>query len=97
MVSDIAAARHPLTTEFVVTRENSILFDRVSVCSGPIMNWGGAREQHGKFIVESPYPVPNLRGERLVISGSDGTSRAIIVTEIVDDVVFFRAGDDVDA
>jgi hypothetical protein len=85
-----------LSTHFVITRRGAILFDHAAISSGPVMNWRG-REQHGNFAVESATPVPILRGEQLVISGSDGTRRSIIVTESVDNVVYFRADNDVDS
>lgn len=86
----------PHGTKFVIIQRGSILFDDVALTSGPVMNWRGG-EQRGNFAVESATPVPVLRGERLVISGSDGTSRSIVVTEIVDNVVYFRGDNRVDS
>lgn len=79
----------PSSTKFVIIRQGSVVFDEVALTSGPLMSWRG-RQQFGHFVVESAAPVPVLRGERLVISGSDGTSRSIIVAEVVDNVVYFR-------
>lgn len=86
----------PLTDHFTVTRYGTVLFDDAAISSGPQMNWRGG-EQHGNFVVESATPVPVLRGERLVISGSDGTSRTIVVTEVIDNVVYFRSDNNVDS
>jgi len=85
----------PHRTKFVILQRGSILFDDVALTSDPVMNWRGG-EQRGNFAVESATPVPILRGERLVISGSDGTSRSITVTEMVDNVVYFRSDNRVD-
>ncbi|HVJ68637.1 MAG TPA: hypothetical protein VM510_11660 [Caulifigura sp.] len=76
-------------TRFVITRQGAVLFDDIALTSGPVMSWRG-RQQVGHFVVESATSVPVLRGERLEISGSDGTSQSIIVAEVVDNVVYFR-------
>jgi hypothetical protein len=44
--------------------------------------------------VKSATVFSDLLDERMVISGSDGSSRSIIVTMIVDNIVFSRAGED---
>ena len=84
-----------MTTEFVISRQGRILFEDIALNSGPVMHWRGG-EQHGNFVVESDQIVPDVRGERLTISGSDGSCRTITVTDIVDNVIYFRSGDPVD-
>jgi len=92
MSFNASQAGQPQSTEYVITKDNSILFDSAAFGGGPVMGWRGA-EQHGNFVIESPTPLRNLVGERLVISGSDGSSQPILVTEIADNVVYFRAVD----
>jgi len=96
MLSTPGLDLRPRSTKFAITQRGSVLFDDVALTSGPVMKWQGG-EQRGNFAVESATPVPILRGERLVISGSDGTSRSITVTEMVDNVVYFRSDNRVDS
>ena len=74
----------------VVTQRGKQVFEAVSDAKRPQMHWSGGVHR-GNFTVTSSESIPDLNGQSLDISRSDGSSSSVVVTKVVGKIVYFRS------
>jgi len=74
----------------VVTQHGKQVFETVSDAKRPQMHWSGGVHR-GNFTVQSTEPIPDLNGQTLEITRSDGTNSSVVVTKVVGNIVYFRS------
>ncbi len=79
-----------LTETQILSPSGDVLIPAVSLCSRPENVWQGGTHQ-GSFAVPDSQTVPQIAGETVQISSSDGTTTSAVITKIAGNTVHFRS------